>query len=535
MLAGWMGIAVMPGIVVPPEPATGATAASAMGATAAPAVEATAGAQPRPSGDGGRVRPFWLPAWQRSEPETSTVPPESVSAGLPSNYPVVSPGLAVARAAGWLTASNGGPVPYSMSRCFPGFTPTYCVAPKYRTDCSGFVSMALGLPTSLVTGDMVKPWFSTPLTRDQLQRGDILVNPSPGGNGHVVLFDRWDGIDHSRYFAYEQSGDGGTHYRSIPYPYFDGYPMSPYRYHNLLTSPAPDAGSTVTYRDELHVVSRAADGSVIHNWRRNGIWNTENLGGIVEGRVSVAVYAGGFHVIGARAGVVYQKWFDGTAWTGWAPVASGDDPYAITYHDEFHIVSRARDGSTRNTWYDGRSWTSQNLGGILSGRLLAAEYRGGLHLVGAINGTVYQKWFNGSAWFDWRPVAVGADPVPLVYRDEFHLVSRAGNASVQHSWYDGRSWHALNMGGIITGAPTSTVYKGGFYLVGANYGTVYQRWFTGAFWTDWTPISTGGSPTVTAFQFGDTNQYQVFSRWADGSLINSWYNGGYWTTQNLPG
>jgi hypothetical protein len=31
------------------------------------------------------------------------------------------------------------------------------------------------------------------------------------------------------YVGYEQSGDGGTHHRAIPYAYFGGYPMSPYR------------------------------------------------------------------------------------------------------------------------------------------------------------------------------------------------------------------------------------------------------------------------------------------------------------------
>ena len=29
--------------------------------------------------------------------------------------------------------------------------------------------------------------------------------------------------------GYEQSGDGGTHHRVIPYPYFGSYQMSPYR------------------------------------------------------------------------------------------------------------------------------------------------------------------------------------------------------------------------------------------------------------------------------------------------------------------
>jgi hypothetical protein len=31
------------------------------------------------------------------------------------------------------------------------------------------------------------------------------------------------------YVGYEQSREGGTHHRVIPYPYFGGYQMSSYR------------------------------------------------------------------------------------------------------------------------------------------------------------------------------------------------------------------------------------------------------------------------------------------------------------------
>jgi hypothetical protein len=35
------------------------------------------------------------------------------------------------------------------------------------------------------------------------------------------------------YLGYEQSGDGGTHHRVIPYPYFGTYLASPYRIRSL--------------------------------------------------------------------------------------------------------------------------------------------------------------------------------------------------------------------------------------------------------------------------------------------------------------
>jgi hypothetical protein len=59
--------------------------------------------------------------------------------------------------------------------------------------------------------------------------GDILINTAPDLKGHVVLFQGWTDASMSAYLGYEQSGDGGTHHRVIPYPYYGDYPMLPYR------------------------------------------------------------------------------------------------------------------------------------------------------------------------------------------------------------------------------------------------------------------------------------------------------------------
>lgn len=129
----------------------------------------------------------------------------------------------LARAATWLTAWGGGPVPYMSSGdpdiWFGG----------YRRDCSGYASMALGLPApGLNTGELAAQ--STPIPKETLRAGDLLINPTPGSAGHVVIFDHWTTENMTSYAAYEQSADGGTHHRVIPYPYFDRYPMSSYRF-----------------------------------------------------------------------------------------------------------------------------------------------------------------------------------------------------------------------------------------------------------------------------------------------------------------
>jgi hypothetical protein len=132
-------------------------------------------------------------------------------------------GIAVLlRAATWLTAWSGGSVPYLSSpdpaTWFNG----------YRRDCSGYASMALGLARPGLDTDGLAA-RATPILKSDLGPGDLLINAASGNGGHVVIFDRWTDVTMSSYIGYEQSGDGGTHHRVIPFPYFGGYPMSPYR------------------------------------------------------------------------------------------------------------------------------------------------------------------------------------------------------------------------------------------------------------------------------------------------------------------
>ncbi|GIH16117.1 hypothetical protein [Rugosimonospora africana] len=127
----------------------------------------------------------------------------------------------LARAQTWLTGWDGGPVPYLSSNIqgdlFQG----------YRRDCSGYASMALGLPgPGLDTADLANKYPA--ITKEQIQPGDLLINPAPGGAGHVVIFDHWTDASMTSYVGYEQSGDGGTHHRTIPYPYFGSYWMQPH-------------------------------------------------------------------------------------------------------------------------------------------------------------------------------------------------------------------------------------------------------------------------------------------------------------------
>ena len=98
---------------------------------------------------------------------------------------------------------------------------------NYRTDCSGFISMAWGLDQSYVTWSL--PEVARPIHQNELQPGDIILNTER----HVVMFVRWANTAHSAYVVYEEAG---TPHKAIqrvvryPYDTVTANSYKPYRY-----------------------------------------------------------------------------------------------------------------------------------------------------------------------------------------------------------------------------------------------------------------------------------------------------------------
>lgn len=120
----------------------------------------------------------------------------------------------VERACSWLRDS----VPYSQTRFHQNEHGIY------RADCSGFVSMAWGLPGrpedrygGYDTHGLAV--VSTLIPAGQLRAGDVVIR-ADGTNltRHVVIFAAW-AEEPGRYWAYEQAGGQRTRLRAVTYPY----------------------------------------------------------------------------------------------------------------------------------------------------------------------------------------------------------------------------------------------------------------------------------------------------------------------------
>jgi hypothetical protein len=160
------------------------------------------------------------------------------------------------RAQSWL---NVGGVPYSQSRCYRN------AYGDYRTDCSGFVSMAWGLGkrgSDFWTGNLGD--VSTDIPRSALQPGDALLrhenNPSVD---HVALFVGWEDAAHTRPVVIEQTGSKGTIKRTWTQSNASNY--RPVRYDRIVEGSSKGSGvatGDVTGDGRADLLARRPDGSL---------------------------------------------------------------------------------------------------------------------------------------------------------------------------------------------------------------------------------------------------------------------------------
>ncbi|MEU1287962.1 hypothetical protein ABZ449_27535, partial [Kitasatospora sp. NPDC005856] len=124
-------------------------------------------------------------------------------------------------------------IPYSQGGNYPDQQ-----GASYRTDCSGFVSMAWHLSApGLSTKGL--PGVSHEINRSDLRPGDVLNDYED----HVILFEKWQDAAHTVFDYYSFGSTPVKHVLgvSINAPYFDSHPNSLYkalRYDNVVEDAA---------------------------------------------------------------------------------------------------------------------------------------------------------------------------------------------------------------------------------------------------------------------------------------------------------
>ncbi|MFE7129525.1 RICIN domain-containing protein [Streptomyces sp. NPDC057638] len=144
----------------------------------------------------------------------------------------------IKRAQAWVDqkvpySANGLRAPYS-------FWPDSTTGERYRQDCSGYVSMAWQLKSSLSTHSL--PSVATRIPTAELKPGDIL-----NATGHVLIFGGWTNQARGEFTYYQQSSRARPTHKaegSIHAARLAGHPTSSYtalRYKNIIDTPTTPA------------------------------------------------------------------------------------------------------------------------------------------------------------------------------------------------------------------------------------------------------------------------------------------------------
>jgi hypothetical protein len=138
----------------------------------------------------------------------------------------------IARARSWHPHS-GQRVPYDMAKDRDG----------YRTDGSGYASMALGLPAPGPNStDLAWGGYTRQIAPSKLLPGDLIINATgQAGSRQVVIFEKWADTAHTAYWAYQQRRDYGTDHLVLRHSLAADGPYHPYRPLNIHERPGATA------------------------------------------------------------------------------------------------------------------------------------------------------------------------------------------------------------------------------------------------------------------------------------------------------
>jgi hypothetical protein len=116
-------------------------------------------------------------------------------------------------------------IAYSQSRFSKG----------YRTDGSGYASMAIGLPAPGPNSpDLASGQYTRRIAPTELLPGDLVINATgDAGTRQVAIFDRWADAAHTRYWVYQQRRGYGTDHLVLSYALDARSPYHAYRPLNI--------------------------------------------------------------------------------------------------------------------------------------------------------------------------------------------------------------------------------------------------------------------------------------------------------------
>lgn len=247
---------------------------------------------------------------------------------------------------------------------------------------------------------------------------------------------------------------------------------------------------------------------------------------------------------------LWQKWWTGSEWMpsdlGWSLHDDGDfrftrAPDVVAGGNFRDVYVRGIDGGVYHKFWDGTAWSPWfHLGGKIKGSPSAVKPSPttlDIYVRGE-DDRLWQKWWTGSEWMpsdlgwsmhDDGDFRLGSAPCVVAAGPDFRDVYVRGmDGSVYHKVWDGKSWTGwFNLGGQIKGAPCAVLAPGGLpdiYVRGTD-DHLWQKWWNG---TAWMPSDLGWIRHDDGFLLGSSpaavvnvpNVRDVYVRGQNGAVFH---------------
>ena len=346
----------------------------------------------------------------------------------------------LSRAQDWINDA----VPYSEGEAWEDSA----VGGPYRTDCSGFISMAWGLSANQNTETL--PSVST--VTDGNISGDTNLQPGDALDyytTHVVLFNSWVSQSAGTFYYDAEHEPGvlpnvteGSIYAST----LEGYSISDFealRYNNI-ASTAPvslDAAGD-------HVAFVEGNGNVANDWVSSGAWDGPSaIGGQARSDSPVVFDANADHAFFIDAdGYVSNDWVSGGAWSG--PSRIGGQARAgspiVTNAAGTLVAFIDTSGNVVNDWVSDGAWEGPSaLGGTArSDSSLAFDSAGDRIYFVDSSGYVTNDWVSSGAWSGPSRIGGQARAGSSISTDAAgSLVAFVDtNGNLANDWVSGGTW-----------------------------------------------------------------------------------------------
>ncbi|WP_410630411.1 hypothetical protein [Amycolatopsis sp. cmx-4-83] len=408
----------------------------------------------------------------------------------------------------------------------------------YRQDCSGFVSMAWNLSTSLTTATL-------PSRMDAIGWADLRPGDALWRNGHIALFLAWNDAAKTQPIVREEFDYGNPAVERAWTTQSYIRTFTPMRYRNIVDDigqPAPmgdegiAASASYRYGTQEHMFSKGADGSLLHSYNAGESIESESYPGALAGE-PVAFVAGDTQHVFARLTdntIGHWYWYPTDAdpnFEQWGADDIAGNPTGYAFGDQQHIFARGTDGKLKHLyWTPDTGVVEETQTQSVAGDPVAYVWGDQQHVFGRTTDGHLAHWYWTPTDADpnygvWGSSTIAGDPTGYAFGEQQHVFARGTDGTLKHFyWTPDEEVVDEPLGAAIQGNPVAYVWNDQQHVFARTPDNQLGHWY-------WTPEDNqprhdnwGGNLGANPTGFATDSQENIYGRSTNGTLTHWYWN-----------